>query len=46
MLERIENVLDQRETRPAAYERISLEANQQQFCWRDSAQRYMSELYA
>lgn len=45
MLNRIDDVLGQRETQAADYERISEEASRQKFYWRDSAQRYLSELY-
>jgi len=45
MLKRIDNVLDQRETQTAEYERISQAASEKKFRWRDSAQRYMNELY-
>jgi len=46
MLQKISIVLDQRETRPADYNKISDEASRQKFRWSDSAKRYMSELYS
>ena len=46
LLERFNEILSLRETKPTAFNAIAKSASQRRFYWHDSAARYLSELYS